>query len=115
MNLKAERLAKLVKELRTPQSQHQFAKKLGVSRSSVTFWESGQAWPDTENLQKLALLKGWTLGELQVYLVEGDLPDCGEIYRLDHILSSLRVLPREAVAQVVSAGVELLANKTCSM
>jgi transcriptional regulator with XRE-family HTH domain len=115
MNLKAERLAKLVKELRTPQSQHQFAKKLGVSRSSVTFWESGQAWPDTENLQKLALLKGWTIDELRIYLVEGDLPGSGEIYQLNHILSSLQVLPCEALAQIASAAVEALKKKTVSM
>ena len=58
MDSKSKRLATLIQELRGSQSQRQFAKQLGVSRSSVNFWESHIAWPETENLGKLAALKG---------------------------------------------------------
>ncbi|NMG11724.1 helix-turn-helix transcriptional regulator [Brasilonema sp. UFV-L1] len=112
MNSKAERLAKLVKELRSSQSQHQFAKKLGVSRSSVTFWESGQAWPDMENLEKLAALKGWSLSELQAYLVHGGTPTSESLYGLEQILNAIRLLPSEALAEVVNAGVQTLISRS---
>ena len=112
MKSKVERLAKLVKELRSSQSQHQFAKKLGVSRSSITFWESGQAWPEVENLEKLAALKGWNLSDLQMYLVNGDSPEYEHTYPLEQILNTLRSLPSEAVAQVVNVGVETLVSRS---
>lgn len=115
MNSKVERLAKLVKELRSSQSQHRFAKKLGVSRSSVTFWESGQAWPDMENLEKLAALKGWSLSELQVYLINGDtVPTREPLYALEQILNAMRFLPSEAVAEVVNAGVQTLISRSAA-
>ncbi|GAX46352.1 helix-turn-helix domain-containing protein [Tolypothrix sp. NIES-4075] len=112
MNSKVERLAKLVKELRGSQSQHQFAKKIGVSRSSITFWESGQAWPDTENIEKLAALKGWSLSELQMYLVQGDSPSGELLYPVDQILVAIRRLPSDALAEVLNVGLETLVSRT---
>lgn len=114
MNPKAERLATLVKELRSSQSQYKFAKLLGVSRPSVTFWELGQAWPDTQNLQKLADLKGWNLSDLQAYLMEGELPSGEPVYRLESILGAIRNLPSEAVAEVASVAVKTLAKRSAS-
>ncbi|MEM6403916.1 MAG: helix-turn-helix transcriptional regulator [Cyanobacteria bacterium P01_D01_bin.116] len=58
MATKAERLAELIKELRGATSQRRFSQQLGVSKSSVNFWESGLSFPDTENLEKLANFKG---------------------------------------------------------
>lgn len=111
MNTKAKRLATLVRELRGSQSQGQFAKKLGVSRSTVTLWESGLAWPEAENLQKLASSKGWNLEEIQTYLIEGELP---EREPLDEILDRVRSLPSEALAQVAAVAVQTLAARTGS-
>lgn len=111
MSTKAERLATLVQELRGSLSQGQFAKRLGVSRPTVTLWESRLAWPEAENLQKLALLKGWTLEEIQVYLIEGKLPSSDP---LEQILNKVRLLPSEAVAQVAAVAVETLASRTVS-
>ena len=109
METKTERLARLVAELRGSKSQRQFAKELGVSQSSVRFWESNLAWPDTENLEKLAALRGWSLSELQTYLVKGDLP---EYEPLEQILNTVRSLPLEAVAQVAAVAVETLASRS---
>lgn len=111
MTTKAERLASLIKELRGVNSQRRFSQQLGVSKSCVNFWESGLAWPDTENLDKLAALKGWTLAELQIYLIKGELPSEEP---LQQILSKLRSLPSEALAQVAAAAVETLVHRTTS-
>ncbi len=111
MNPKAKRLATFIQELRGSQSQRQLAKQLGVSQGSVNLWESGQSSPDTENLDKLAALRGWSLSDLQSYLVKGDLPDREP---LEHILNTVRSLPLEAVAQVAAVAVETLANRSIS-
>lgn len=111
MNPKAKRLATFIQELRGSQSQRQLAKQLGVSQGSVNLWESGQSLPDTENLDKLAALRGWSLSDLQAYLVRGDLPDREP---LEHILNTVRSLPLEAVAQVAAVAVETLANRSIS-
>jgi transcriptional regulator with XRE-family HTH domain len=112
MVTKAERLAELIKELRGATSQRRFSQQLGVSKSCVNFWESGLAFPDTENLEKLAAFKGWTLAELQTYLMKGELPSDDS---LQQILNKLRILPTEAVVKVVSVGVETLASRSQSV
>lgn len=109
MNSKAKRLATFIQELRGSQSQRQLAKQLGVSQGSVNLWESGQSLPDTENLDKLAALRGWSLSDLQAYLVKGDLPDREP---LEHILNTVRSLPLEALAQVAAVAVETLATRS---
>ncbi len=96
-------------ELRGSKSQRRFAKELGVSQSSVRLWESHQAWPETENLEKLAVLKGWSLSHLQTYLVEGELP---AEEPLEQVLRTVRSLPLEAVARVATVAVETLADRS---
>ena len=108
MSNKAKRLTALVKDLRGSLSQGQFAKKLGVNRSTVTSWESREAYPEVDNLQKLANLKGWTLEELQVYLLEGDKPTED---RLEQILRNIRTLPSESLAQVAAVTGATLAER----
>ncbi len=109
MDSKTKRLSKLVMELRGSKSQRRFAKELGVSQSSVRLWESHQAWPETENLEKLAVLKGWSLSHLQTYLVEGELP---AEEPLEQVLRTVRSLPLEAVARVATVAVETLADRS---
>ncbi len=111
MTPKAKRLATFIQELRSSKSQRQLAKQLGVSQGSVNLWESGQSWPDTGNLEKLAILKGWELQDLQTYLTKGELPDPEP---LEQILKMVRSLPSEAVAQIAAAAVETLANRSIS-
>lgn len=109
MTPKAKRLATFIQELRGSQSQRQLAKQLGVSQGSVNLWESGQSWPETENLEKLAELKGWELQDLQTYLTKGELPDPEP---LEQILNKVRSLPSEAVAQIAAVAVETLATRS---
>ena len=108
MNSKAERLSTFVKELRADLalSQGQFAKRLGISRPAVSLWEAKVGMPATNNLQKLAALKGWSVEDLQLFLNEGKLPVEDPIEKL---LTHVRSLPVEAVARVVREGAQILA------
>ena len=59
-------LAERIFALRTQRelSQEELAEQLGVSRQSVSKWETGQSVPDLDKLIKLADLFGVTLDEL---------------------------------------------------
>jgi transcriptional regulator with XRE-family HTH domain len=115
-----QRLANLVKELRGERSQRSFAKLLRVSNQAVQNWEKEKTWPDEENLQRLAQLKGWTLKQLQAYLAgepqadEGVIcADMGEIsertINIQQLLAQVRMLPFQAAAQVAQAALETMA------
>lgn len=108
MGSKSDRLVNLVRELRGDLSQRQFAKKLGVSDSSVYFWEAGTAWPGTQNLKKLAKIKGWTLDELQTYL-EGEVPV--RTLSVQQLLAEVRALTFSEAAQVAKVALETMATK----
>lgn len=108
MDSKSDRLVDLVRELRGDLSQRQLAKKLGVSDSSVHFWEAGTAWPGTQNLKKLAKMKGWTLDELQAYL-EGEVPR--RSLSVQQLLAEVRSLPFSEAAQVAKVALETMAIK----
>ena len=98
----------LVLELRGDLSQRQFAKKFGVSFSTIHSWESGTSWPGTQNLTRLAQLKGWSFDELQFYLEGEPLPSRLSVPQL---LTEVRSLPFEAAAQVAKVALETMANK----
>lgn len=68
-------LAERIFALRTQRglSQEELAEQLGVSRQSVSKWETGQSVPDLDKLIKLADLFGVTLDELA-----RDTPEQGE-------------------------------------
>jgi transcriptional regulator with XRE-family HTH domain len=108
MDSKAERLATLVLELRGDLSQRQFAKKLGVSFSAVQSWEARMSWPGTENLRKLAKLKGWSFEDLQTYL-EGEVPR--RSLTVQQLLTEVRSLPFEDAVQVAKVALETIASK----
>lgn len=126
-----QRLADLVRELRGKKSQRSFAKLLGVSYYAVQSWEKQAVWPDDDNLQKLADLKGWKLWQLQAYLQvppkgnlmadkhsldsgsvgNGELGHSTRALRLsvNELLAEVRALPFEAAAEVAKAAVETMA------
>ena len=114
-----QRLANLVKELRGERSQRSFAKLLRVSNQAVQNWEKEKTWPDEENLQSLAEMKGWTQKQLQAYLAgepqadEGVIwADMGEILdralNIQQLLAQVRMLPFQAAAQVAQAALETM-------
>ena len=56
--------------------QEQFAEKMGVSRQTVSRWESGEVTPELPKLVEMCSLFSCTMDEL----VRGDLTSKGEIY-----------------------------------
>jgi transcriptional regulator with XRE-family HTH domain len=108
MNDKTKRLAAFVQELRGSLSKGQFARDLNVDRSTISIWESARAYPESENLSKLARLKGWSLEQLESYLLEGELPTEDP---LEQILRKIRTLPSESVAQVAAIAATTLAER----
>ena len=108
MSNQAKRLSNLVQELRGSSSQGRFAKRIGVGRSTVTFWESSLSYPEADNLQKLAHLKGWTLEQLQNYLVKGELPTEEPV---EQILRKIQTLPSEAVIKILNVGTQTLIKR----
>jgi transcriptional regulator with XRE-family HTH domain len=109
MSNKAHRLARIIQDLRGQESQVKFAKRIGVDRSTISVWESARAYPDSENLAKIARLKGWSLEQLQTYLIEGALPSEEP---LDQILRKVRTMPSDAVAQIAAVAVDTLASRS---
>jgi len=125
-----QKLANLVRELRGDKSQRNFAKLLGVSYFAVQTWEKQAVWPDDENLQKLAKLKGWTQEQLQVYLhipSTGDLEVNNSFFNshlvndlppqdstrpsglpISELLEEVRALPFEAAVQVAQAALQAI-------
>ena len=46
------------------QTQEELAKKLGITRQSVSKWETGAAFPDIESLLELSRLYGITINDI---------------------------------------------------
>ena len=115
MESRLDRLVLLLEELRGNLSQRQFAKELGVTHSTVQAWEAKLSWPGTQNLKKLASLRGCTLDQLQTYLEEGlvEVPAVEEVKELpiSRILLAVRSLPFEGAAQVAKVALETMAIK----
>lgn len=117
-----QKLANLLRELRGERSQRSFAQFFGVSNQAVQNWEKERTWPDDDNLQKLADLKGWTLKQLQAYLdgvpqAEQDINytsfvETSELtLNVQQLLAQVRLLPFQAAAQVAQAALETMAIK----
>lgn len=117
-----QKLANLLKELRGERSQRSFAQFFGVSNQAVQNWEKERTWPDDDNLQKLADLKGWSLKQLQAYLegvpqAEQDVNYTGFVetseltLNVQQLLAQVRSLPFQAAAQVAQAALETMAIK----
>ncbi|NMG23054.1 helix-turn-helix transcriptional regulator [Brasilonema bromeliae] len=118
-----QRLAELLKELRGERSQRSFAKLLGVSNQAVQYWEKERTWPDDNNLERIAELKGWTLLQLQVYL-EGEQERSSvadeDVNRVNdselqqqsrsvqQLLEEVRMLPFQAAVQVAKVALETM-------
>jgi transcriptional regulator with XRE-family HTH domain len=113
MDSRFDRLVALVEELRGDSSKRKLAKQLGVSPSSVYFWETRMSWPDPGSLRKLARMKGWTMAELQAYLEGEDLEadQLEQSLTVQQLLKQVRALPFEAAAKVARAALETMEAK----
>lgn len=63
-----KRLKEILEQVRAGRSQRQFARDLGVSLGTVQNWLSGDSFPSSEKLEKVASVAGMSLEQLFVYL-----------------------------------------------
>lgn len=92
-----DKLASLIKNLRSNTSQRQFAKSLNVSFASVQAWESGDSMPSTENLAAIASKAGYTIEGLIAHLDDQPMP---KTVGMEQIIMQIRVMPAKELAMV---------------
>jgi transcriptional regulator with XRE-family HTH domain len=100
MNLDSrKKLADIIKKARGNDSLTAFGKRINVSYMAVSKWESGASMPDRENLEKIAVITGYTLEGLIEYL-EGKKQRPSNI---DSIISEIRNMEFRQLAVVDKA------------
>ena len=76
-------------------SQEQLADKIGVSRQSVSAWESGKSSPELEKLVAISNLFNVSLdeltGEISTKKIDFDKEDYNKTYRKSAIIRSLGI------------------------
>jgi hypothetical protein len=92
-NEEAQRLKALLTGLRGKMSIRKFCSSIPIKYSSWRTWEAMESVPTLENLQLIAKLKGWSLGELESYLKTGDLEN--NPYSIDALLGYAKNLTFE--------------------
>lgn len=109
MNLAArEKLAHLVKERSEKAGgQRAYARKLGITALTVAGWLRCASTPSLENFILIAEDAGFTVEELVTYLGLTQSPNQVEA---DQVLKQMRMLGRDDLAQIVEAGVRMLAT-----
>lgn len=91
--MESERLSLLLKEIRGDSSIRAFCLANKIHRAAWQTWEAGESVPMTENLQKIAALKGWKIEELIAYLKTGDITK--PAYTPEELLKYAKTLPFE--------------------
>lgn len=104
-----ERFAEVVYSVRNGQSYRSYGKKLGVTGTTVKSWETCEFEPSLENLEKIAAEAGLTLNQLMDYL-EIHTQASSDVDQKKKLIAQLRQLPRHELAEVVEAGVRILAT-----
>jgi transcriptional regulator with XRE-family HTH domain len=102
-----QKLAILVHDACTRHGQRGYAKRLGVSQSAVLGWLEARSTPTIDNLKRIALDAGYTLEQFEAYLNEQPLPRPST---KDQLVVQMRQLARQELAEVLEAGVRLLAE-----
>jgi len=102
-----EKLMELVKKARGDMTKRAFGRLLGVTDTAVRLWETGQTFPETEQLTKLAARTGYSLEELLSYL-EGK--QVSSPKDLTDIVEQIRYMPLSDVAEIGKAVAERFAQ-----
>lgn len=114
METKIDRLQKLIEELKqNGQSKRNVAKLVGVTHTTVNKWAKGEAFPETDSLQKLADIRGCSLNALRKYLENGiETEDSEEFLSLEsqinRIVAEVERLPVEGLIRVNKATIAVL-------
>lgn len=95
-------------------SQEQLAQELGISRQSVSKWESGMSIPDLDKVIKLSALFGVSTDYLLKDEIEMEMPseskepDGGDLHFVDAEEANTYMTLTEQVSKIMAAAVSLL-------
>ncbi len=102
-----EKLMELVKKARGDMTKRAFGRLLGVTDTAVRLWETGQTFPETEQLSKLAARTGYSLEELISYLEGKPVSSSKD---MSDIVEQIRYMPLSEVAEIGKAVAERFAQ-----
>jgi transcriptional regulator with XRE-family HTH domain len=94
-----QKLAEAIARARGELSQAAFAKRLGVSQSTVQSWETGKNSPSLENLEKIAEVTGQLPEEFLAYLYGRDV---GASLSIEDRIRSLSIEELASLLEAVS-------------
>ncbi len=90
-----ERLIELLSEMQGDSSLRALARRLKVNYASLSSYIMGEQFPEARNLEKIAIVKGWTRKELEAHLEGRSVEPTQSI---DEILQNVRTLsPKDAL------------------
>ena len=104
-----QRLKQILEQVRAERSQRQFARDLGVSLGTVQNWLSGDSFPNSEKLEKVAVAVGMSLEQLFVYL-KGGATKPGEPRVAEDVLVQAKTLDKEQQVRLIKLLIDELAN-----
>lgn len=104
-------LGEKIYKLRTKRSmtQEQLAEKIGVSRQSVSKWETDSAIPDIEKLKLLAEIFEVSITELLGMECEEDTKRKDEKERIEHCQKEIKRWKRYAIVSIAISAIFLAA------
>lgn len=97
-----KKISEVVKKARHSMSQRSFAKLIGVSYTTVQFWEKGESIPDIEKLAEIAARAGYRIDELFEYL--GIKPTSEKTSDFAVMIRQINKMPISQVAEIVEFG-----------
>lgn len=95
-----ERLAAVIKEVRGSRSQRQFAKDLGVSFTTIRYWELCESFPNAENLELIAKTLGKSLEEFLMSLRRTVPPKTPHVIKAENLLPLVNELSDREAARL---------------
>jgi len=104
-DLSKERFAQAVFELRDGREYRVFGRLVGVEHTTVADWEACRVVPRTKSLEKIAKMRGESLGEFMDYL-EGK----QDVSRYDRLVSLVEGCSRGQLVQLLKVIANRLEN-----
>lgn len=105
-----KRLKQILEQVRAGRSQRQFARDLGVSLGTVQNWLSGDSFPSSEKLEKVAVVAGMSLEQLFVYLKGDDATRRGNPEVAEDVLIHAKELNKEQQVRLLKLLIDELTN-----
>lgn len=105
-----KRLKEILESCRAGRSQRQFARDLGVSLGTVQNWLSGDSFPNSEKLEKVALVAGMSLEQLFVYLKGEEVTSLGEPKVAEDVLVHAKSLNKSQQVRLLKLLIDEIAG-----